>query len=260
MSIKNLILVTKFKSTSERSLLRALSIARDHAANLDILNVIDLPIHKKNATVDERVKEIDNSLKELISHEKTMRYIIRKAATKNWQPVAHITMENPNETRERLLSKQDIDFIVVGFGDWSDALDLDLYITPVSKATPPSCPIWMIPKKARKNLRKQMIIIGDQVPDELQYNNFLRISEVAFKKKMSMDIFVTSATTKSIWLNWLKRSEVKGASINIMSEEMIGKEIVSRKPGILGVLVQSDIIKKALKEMDSLSSSDLIVI
>ncbi len=72
MSIKNLILVTKFKSTSERSLMRALSIARDHAANLDILNVIDSPIQEKNSTVDERVKEIDKSLKELISHEKTM--------------------------------------------------------------------------------------------------------------------------------------------------------------------------------------------
>jgi hypothetical protein len=260
MSIKNLILVTKFKNTSELSLLRALSIARDHGANLDILNVIDTPPQEKNLSLDQRVKEIDDSLKELISHEKTMRQIIRKAATKNWHPVAHITMENPNKTRERLLSNNDVDFIVVGFGDWSDALDLDLYISPVSNATPPSCPIWLIPKKARKNLRKQLIIIGDKKPVENQFNNFSRICEVALKKRMSMDIFVTSAALKTVWLQWLKQSEVTGVTIKILSEEMINEEVIARKPGILGVLVQSDVIKRALKEMDSLSSSDLIVI
>jgi hypothetical protein len=261
MKIKNLILVTKFKTSSERALLRALCIAREHTAQLDILNVIDLPSNDKKQSVDDRMKELDHSLGELMSHEKSMRQIIRKSGTKKWQPVAHITMENPNDTRKRLLAQPDVDFIIIGFGDWSNQLDLSPFISRNEDTSAPLCPVWMIPKKARKNLRKQLIIIGDTFPDERRFQNFNKLCEVALRKKMSLDVFVIAPKVKNEWVKWLERAEVEGYTVSSYKNmDSLKQEIIKRKPGLLSVTFQSEVMSQCLKELDSPAKSDLIII
>ncbi len=260
MEINRIILVTKFKASSERAITRALMLAREHNAHFEILNVIDIP-SSNGKSVDDQVKALDNSLKELMSHEKAMRQIIKKAGKHRWTPEAHITMENPNKTRERLLSITDKDFLVVGFGDWSGQLDLSPYISPKTKVDPPACPVWLTPLKARKNLRKQMLFVADDLPHEDQFKNLKRVCEVALKKKMSLDVLATTPEILSFWEKWMKKLAIEGYTIELFADpEKMISEIQSRKPGVLGTLIQSDISVEALKRMDSFSREDLVVI
>ncbi len=260
MNIKRIILVTKFKESSERALKRALGLAKEHSAHLDILNVIDMP-DEMQGSVDEKVEALDHSLMELIDHEKTMRQIIEKSGKHKWTPEAHITMENPNQTKDRMLTMSDKDIIVIGFGDWSNQLDLTTYIAPDASVAPPACPIWMVPPKSRRNLRKQLVFVADGDPEKSQMHNFQRLCEVALKKEMSLDILLLNSKKEAFWDKSLSQMGIQGYSIKLCSSmEEVKDEIEKRKPGLLGIMIQSILTAEALEKMDSFSRADLMVI
>ena len=260
MEINRIVLVTKFKASSEKALTRAIMLAREHNAHFEILNVIDTP-SADGKSVSDKVEALDHTLQELMQHEKTMRQIIKKAGSNKWKPEAHITMENPNKTKERLLSITDKDFLVVGLGDWSGELDLSPYISPKTTVTPPACPIWLTPAKARKNLRKQMLIIADVIPAPVQFENLKRVFEVALRKKMSLDVLATNKKNLDHWKKWLDKAQIEGYTIDLFSHaDGLIDEIVRRKPGLLGFAIQSNVAGEALKRMDSFSQEDLVVI
>ncbi len=260
MEIKKILLVTKFKGTSERALQRALSFAKEQKAHLDILNVIDLPDQSIDS-VDEKVEALDHSLSELISHEKTMRKIIEKTGKHKWTPEAHITMENPNNTKERLLSLGNKDFLVIGLGDWSDQLDLSPYVESDANLKPPACPLWLVPHQARKNLRKQMIIVGDKLPNADQYDNVGKACELALKKEMSLDVMTTSLSVQKKWSDWLDKLGIQGYSLaNFKNMSELTAEVEKRNPGLLLITIQSGLTGQTIQKMESIGRADIIVV